>query len=86
MEKSKATQIKPNKDNLSILVVDDDSLILAVAVKVLNRLGYQKLETASNGYKALDLLTAPEATFNIIICDLNMPAMEALWQCSVFAR
>lgn len=75
MEQSKATQ---NKSSLSILVVDDDPLIIAVAVQALRRLGYKNIETANDGSAALDLLTAPGALFEIIICDLNMPGMDGL--------
>jgi len=67
-----------NKSDLSILVVDDEPYILGMAVHILNQLGHEQIETASNGNSALSKLTANDAPFDIIICDLNMPEMDGL--------
>ena len=67
-----------NKDTLSILLVDDDPILVAVATDVLNRLGYTQIKTANDGHAALELMAASEAQFDIIICDLNMPGMDGL--------
>lgn len=67
-----------NKDTLSILLVDDDPILVAVATDVLARLGYKQIKAANDGYAALELMAASEAQFDIIICDLNMPGMDGL--------
>lgn len=67
-----------NKSNLSILLVDDEPFDLKLAITILSNLGYQRVETASNGNVALDRLSTSDAPYDIIICDLNMPEMDGL--------
>jgi len=57
----------------TILVVDDESLLLTMAETILSDFGYKVL-TANNGQKALQLLTPP-STVNLVITDLVMPGM-----------
>jgi len=58
----------------TILVVDDESLLLTMAETILTEFGYRVL-TASSGQKALQLLAQPEARINLVITDLVMPGM-----------
>lgn len=67
-----------NTDNINILVVDDDSFILSLAVRVLHQQGYDKVDTASNGKEAIEKLASSELPFDIVICDLNMPEMNGV--------
>jgi two-component system, cell cycle sensor histidine kinase and response regulator CckA len=57
----------------TILVVDDESLLLTMAETILSDFGYKVL-TANNGQKALQLLTPPSEV-NLVITDLVMPGM-----------
>lgn len=66
------------KNMLSILLVDDDPFVVNIAVKVLNRLGHDNIETASNGKAALEKLITHNNLYNIIILDLNMPEMDGV--------
>jgi len=66
-EASKATQEK------SILLVDDDELILRLLQKVLES-WEAHIETASNGKDALSKLASRH--FDLMICDLQMPEMS----------
>lgn len=70
--------VSENNKELNILVVDDESFILNLTVKILNKLGYENVETANSGKKALDLVIGGDTAFNVIICDLNMPEMDGV--------
>lgn len=67
-----------NVKSLKILVVDDESFVLNLTVRVLNKLGYDNVETANNGNVALGKLISAETEFDLIICDLNMPEMDGV--------
>jgi signal transduction histidine kinase len=58
----------------TILVVDDEALLLTMADAILTDFGYRVL-TASNGQKALELLGRADTTVDLIITDLVMPGM-----------
>ena len=59
----------------SILVVDDESLILTMAEMILTEFGYRVL-TAGSGQKALALLSREDTKVDLVITDLVMPAMS----------
>lgn len=56
-----------------ILVVDDNAVNRLVAVKILDKLGYQT-QTADNGLEALRALE--QCSFDLILMDCNMPEMD----------
>ena len=58
----------------TILVVDDEPLIVEATRQILDRLGYTVL-VAANGREALDVLTAAEKPVHLIILDMAMPVM-----------
>jgi two-component system cell cycle sensor histidine kinase/response regulator CckA len=58
----------------TVLVVDDESLVLTMAETILSDYGYKVL-TASNGQKALQLLNQPGTKVDLVITDLVMPGM-----------
>jgi CheY-like chemotaxis protein len=58
----------------TILVVDDESLLLTMADAILSEFGYSVL-TANNGKKALEILAQPHTVVHLVITDLVMPAM-----------
>lgn len=61
----------------SILIVDDDPLVCAIAQAAFDKIGVQQVETAADGRQALEYLTSnPHTAF--ILCDLNMPNMDGL--------
>jgi two-component system, cell cycle sensor histidine kinase and response regulator CckA len=60
--------------NESILIVDDDELILKMGKKILTCLGY-RVETFTSPLNALEqFMTAPER-FDLVIADMAMPKM-----------
>jgi signal transduction histidine kinase/CheY-like chemotaxis protein len=58
----------------TILVVDDESLLLTMADTILSDFGYQVL-TANSGQKALQILAQTGITVSLVITDLVMPGM-----------
>jgi signal transduction histidine kinase/CheY-like chemotaxis protein len=58
----------------TILVVDDESLMLTMAETILSDFGYKVL-TANSGLAALNLLSREEVKVDLIITDLVMPGM-----------
>lgn len=61
-----------------ILVVDDETFALKMAVRILNTLGYTCIATASNGHHALQAIQTSERPFELVLCDLNMPQMDGV--------
>jgi signal transduction histidine kinase/PAS domain-containing protein len=59
----------------TILVVDDEDLLLTMARMVLSSYGYTVL-TANSGQKALELFTKSKAKIDLVITDLVMPNMS----------
>ncbi len=58
----------------TILVVDDESLLLTMAETILTDFGYRVL-TANTGAKALAILAQPDTKVDLIVTDLVMPGM-----------
>lgn len=58
----------------SILVVDDEALILTMAEMILTEYGYRVL-TAGSGQKALAILSRDDTQVHLVITDMVMPAM-----------
>jgi len=58
----------------TVLVVDDESLLLTMSETILSEFGYKVL-TATNGQKALQVLAQPGVKIDVIITDLVMPGM-----------
>jgi signal transduction histidine kinase/ActR/RegA family two-component response regulator len=59
----------------TVLMVDDEDLLLTLGQTILSAYGYKVL-TANSGQKALEILSRPETHVDLIITDLVMPAMS----------
>jgi two-component system, cell cycle sensor histidine kinase and response regulator CckA len=77
-EKQLVSQNSASDENLhgveSILVVDDENMILTMSETILSEYGY-KIFTINNGQKALTLLSREDLKVDLLITDLVMPAM-----------
>jgi two-component system sensor histidine kinase/response regulator len=69
---SPSTTLKRN-DNYRILVVDDNSINLKVALKMLNVFGLNT-GTATNGQEAIQMLSTKP--FDLVLMDIQMPVMD----------
>jgi signal transduction histidine kinase/CheY-like chemotaxis protein len=63
--------------NADILLVEDNRVNQKVAIALLERRGY-RVTVAENGALALELVTAPDAPFALILMDMQMPVMDGL--------
>jgi two-component system cell cycle sensor histidine kinase/response regulator CckA len=59
----------------TVLIVDDEDLLLTLGQTILGGYGYTVL-TANSGQKALDILKAQNPPVDLVITDLVMPAMS----------
>jgi CheY-like chemotaxis protein len=59
----------------TILLVDDDDLLVNAQSEFLRRAGHT-VSTAGNGNEAMDLVAAND--FDLVITDMNMPGKEGL--------
>src|SRR3989304_780367 len=68
-------EVAEKKAKAKILVVDDEPRICEAVERALERTGYQ-VETSQSASDALERLH--KAPFDMVICDIRMPAMERL--------
>lgn len=61
----------------TILVADDDILVLKLITRILTTCGFEVLQ-AANGHEALNQLDSPQHDIALIITDYNMPNMDGL--------
>ncbi len=64
---------------MKILVVDDDAGNLALAERMLRRIGGVEVATAASGTLALE--AASRAIFDVILLDISMPGMDGPQTC-----
>jgi CheY-like chemotaxis protein len=65
-------EIEPG--NTTILLVDDDELVIEIGSEMLEHLGYQVL-TASSGTEAVDTIEGKGDTIDLVILDMIMTGM-----------
>jgi YesN/AraC family two-component response regulator len=61
--------------DLSVLLVDDEPEILTTCQSLLGRF-FGKVDVASNGQEALDMIINQNHHYDIVITDINMPLMN----------
>ena len=64
--------------NISVLIVDDSSVMRKIVERSLRQAGIEigQVFEAGNGLEALAVLN--EWKVNLVLCDINMPAMDGL--------
>lgn len=65
----------PAKKQRSLLVVDDEPMVLVLAKRVLTEAGFEVV-TAQSGFECLDLFRKRPRHFDLILLDLTMPFMD----------
>ena len=59
----------------TILLIDDEEIVINISEMMLKRLGYRVLK-AHNGYEGLQLFEENKSKIDLIISDLEMPKMN----------
>jgi PAS domain S-box-containing protein len=62
----------------SVLVVDDDPVVLMQMKQMLASIGVAEVFTARNGIEAIMLMNRRAEQFGVVVCDLNMPEMDGV--------
>ena len=70
-----ADAISDREGKGTILVVDDEQIVRAMAMKSLTRYGFEVL-LANNGIEALDILKRHPGDISLVVLDLSMPGMS----------
>lgn len=65
---------KINKEDISILIVDDEAANILLLTKILSMDGYNNIVTTTSPLEASDLYK--RNNFDLIILDINMPEMN----------
>jgi len=60
----------------TVLLVDDEEIVIGVGSQMLQRLGYSVL-TAANGSEAVDIYRNNQNMIGFVILDMIMPGLEA---------
>jgi CheY-like chemotaxis protein len=66
---------------MRILAVDDDPLILELLPVVFRQAAFPQISVASSGTAALEMLADPEAQFDCLLLDIEMPEMNGIALC-----
>lgn len=61
---------------VSALIIDDDEIFQSVALASLEELGFTDLQTAGDGEEGLAAVLSATRSFDLILCDLQMPNMD----------
>ena len=71
---------EPAGDTLvaSVLVVDDDPVVLMQMKQMLSVIGVVEVFTARNGVEAIMVMNRRTEQFGVVVCDLNMPEMDGV--------
>ncbi len=68
------TQSKKFEKSIKVLVVDDEEEIGSLVSCVLEGMGLS-VDTASNGVEALEIISKPDAVYDLVLSDMQMPKM-----------
>jgi PAS domain S-box-containing protein len=62
----------------SVLVIDDDPVVLMQMASMLATLGVPDVLTAASGQEALKIIDQRAEELEVLVCDLNMPEMDGV--------
>ncbi len=65
----------------TVLLVEDDELVLDAMTRMLVREGYLVL-TASSGHDAIGMLRTPLQPINVVVLDVNLPDVSGIDLCA----
>jgi len=63
---------------LSVLVIDDDPSVRSVTSTMLRRMAIPNIAVAENGDRGLELFRTAAPSFDLVICDWDMPGLNGM--------
>jgi signal transduction histidine kinase/ActR/RegA family two-component response regulator len=72
----KLDEVSVSHGTETILLVEDEYLVVDVSCKMLARLGY-KTRVAQNGGQAINISNNPDTDFDLVLLDMKLPDMDA---------
>ncbi len=63
-------------EQIRVLLVDDSAMARKHIARVLNNMGIEQITQAVNGKEAIEIFSAEEDAFDLIVTDYNMPEMD----------
>lgn len=63
-------------ETLRVLLVDDSLMARKHIMRVLNNMGIHNITTANDGKQGVEIFSAREDAFDLIVTDYNMPVMD----------
>jgi two-component system, cell cycle response regulator CpdR len=60
-----------------ILIVEDDEAVRSLAARALERIGHA-VEMAGDGQEGLDRIEAQAGSYDLVVSDIRMPAMDGI--------
>ncbi|OAX77289.1 hypothetical protein ACJ72_08415 [Emergomyces africanus] len=61
-----------------LMLVEDNKISQAVMLKLLNNLGFERIDAAYDGAQALKMLRAKPFSYHAVLMDINMPVMDGV--------
>lgn len=71
-------EIKKIAPSRHILLVEDNMVNQTIMLKMLNMIGFEKVDTAWNGAEAVRKVKQKPLSFSAILMDINMPVMDGM--------
>lgn len=66
-----------NKGSATVLLIDDDFMILDIGKKMLEKIGLEVI-TAANGFEAIEIYKKEYKKINVVIIDMIMPEISGI--------
>ncbi len=73
-EKKDEVPVAPGTE--TILLVEDEDIVVEITRKMMTRLGYQ-IRVAQNGEEAMRISDDPQVNFDLVLLDMKLPDMDA---------
>ncbi len=69
---------EPNYARFGVLVIDDSPVVRAMVSRMLEQLGFGRVQTETDGSAALVYLETADPAPNLIVCDIGMKPMDGM--------
>ena len=76
MNKANVDKTTVDMGTLRLLVVDDETFMRQLIVRLLSEIGIRDISWAEDGAKAVELIGKTREPYDLIVCDLEMPHMN----------